>query len=1010
MKRFLILIFALTSMVCSVKSDRPTDRYTENLIDTMKYATSEMEAREEILLDSLERQYQKHGYIREYCVELSDLNYHNKTNVCDSNLVNRDTFYNLLISASTMQKTTANWTPEDVFLEQSQLNSPSECAVSVMQFTYLQLKDNALKEGFVKLKGSYLKDVYTDGVHQNPYDDSFLFTFLPSDSLFFNNVTFSFPSTIHKYNVKPSMEFDADDGRGYQAINNATRLTVNYSSGIHHLKMRTKYNGITYYSHCYIKTVQKPNGTRNNNFNTEEINIDGLEGYLTLIKYSDTNITKPLLIVEGFDPDFNNNEKNVDTEFKYYGRNGYFSILADPGYHYLLNNFDVYYLDFKDCTKSIKENARLFEEAINRINSVRDKSGYAPIVLGSSMGGLIARYGLRDMELREEKHNVSTLICQDTPNLGANVPLGILHAANGLLKSYNRYVQKYYNIEDNISMLRKFLYSQSDREMLYNFVDENGNIDNSVHESFIQELHAMGYPKGDDGTLRCIAISNGNEQIVSKSESLLKLSGELSATELADVILSVLWFATGPTLGILTKDIGVTLLGLLPGSNKFKFKAEINPTGSNKNICDLSLTYVKNICGKNFQKTFFKHVKKDDSYGIKYDIAKGSYYDVNDIDLSLDKITEIKTIMVEGRMQLDYKDHFLFVPTASALDIGEGVTNLSQEDYTQSYSMQYRTGTPKHSPFHAYYISDTSERHILMNSNIIDWLTKQLSVQVAGNDIGSDGVRYAISNIPATENVVWSSSDNSIASIDKNGVLTCHKHGYVDIIGQLSDGMQYKKRIMSKLPAYTIDAQYSINGYCAKLQFPPIDNGEYYRFADKIHCCLAIKNQSNPISGWTECPEMYHYVLLTDNSTDVNVYFKLWYTDNNNVQVSGSPVSMQINTSKPYILEPNYFACSSGTSISLVSFQNVKLKKNPAFKYDYTDEMKIRYFESHGGTTPSLGSAITEYTLNPFNIFNYSQIESFLRNTSQHSISNDFIIRNYKGEPLQRFYISLIKP
>lgn len=1013
MKRFLTLIIALTSMVCSVKSDRLTDRNAEILIDSLKNATSAMEVREEFLLDSLERQYQKHGYIREYCVEFSNLDFYNKTSVCDSNLINRDTFYNLMISMSTIQRDAANWTPEDVFCEQSQLNSPSECAVSILQYMYIQLKDNAIKDNLVKLKGNYLKDVYVDGVHQNPYDDAVLFTFLPSDTLFFNDVTFSFPSTIHKYNFKPTIEFDADDGRGYQTINNATRLVVNYSSGIHHLKMRTKYNGNTYYGHCHIRTVQKPDGTRGDNMDSKPINVGEVKGYLTLLKKPISKPTRPLLIVEGFDPNFSNNEGEIKANLKQYGDLGSISMLDDTRYDAILKSFDVYYLDFEDCTKSIKENAKLFEEALDRINSVRDTTGYAPIVLGSSMGGLIARYGLRDMELRGKKHNVGTLICQDTPNLGANIPLGILYAANGLLKIYNRYVQRYYDIDDKINLLREYVYSQSAREMLYNFVDENGNIDNTVHEAFVRELHEMGYPKGDDGTLRCLAISNGNEQIVSESESLLKLTGELSPSGLVDVLVNLMSIAMGPlmgtVMGILTKDLEVGILGILPGQNKLKFTAEINPTGSSRNICDMRITYLKKCCGLNFQRTFFKHIKGDVSSTIKYDIAKGSYYDVNNLELPFDNVTEIKNLFVEGKLQLDYKDHFLFVPTASALDIGEGVASLSQADYTYDYSMQNRPVSPKHSPFHAYYISNKSERHIMMNENISNWLLRQLSTNVVGDDIGSNGSKYYLANLPSSESVSWYSSNISIASINSDGVITCNRHGYVDIIGQLSNGMQYMKRIMSKLPPYTIDAPYSINGYCAKLKLNT-DNKEYYRYADKIQCSLATKNQSNPISGWTDCPQMYHYVLLTDNSTDVNVYFKLWYTDNNNIQVSGSPVSIQINTSKPYILEPNYFACSYGSSISLVTFQNITLKKNPAFKYEYTDEMKIRYFESHGGTTPSLGSSITEYTLTPFNVFNYSQIDSFLKNASQHSISNDFLIRNYKGEPIQRFYVSLIKP
>lgn len=619
------------------------------------------------------------------------------------------------------------------------------------------------------------------------------------------------------------------------------------------------------------------------------------------------------------------------------------------------------------------------------------------------MGGLIARYGLRKMEMRGERHHVSTLICQDTPNLGANVPLGILYASHAVLKIYNRYLSKFWNINDLLSLLRKYVYCQSAREMLYNFVNEDGNIDNSVHNAFIRELHDMGYPCGDDGTLRCIAISNGNEQIVSANETLLKFNAEVNPTILTDALLSLLSNITGPLLGYLAKDIEIGFLAAIPGTQKLKCSAEINPTGSGKNICDVRLTYKKKILGfVNAQKTFFKYIKSDFSQGISYDIAKGSYYDSEFLlkKLRLPNGTIKDNVWIKINSQMEIKKTFLFVPTASALDIGEGVANLNMSDYCKTYDMMHRSEKPKHSPFHAYYISNQSERHIYMNDNTMSWILSQLKTDVVGDPIGTTGSQYSISNKPESENVTWSSSSPTIASIDATtGVLSCHTHGYTTIIGQLSNGMQYTKRIMSGLPPYTIESQYTNSGYRVSLAIN--DNSyEYQRYLPFISCERYISQK-----GWIDFSDMYCWIPFNDNGGDIYVYCRLKYIDINNETKEGVTVSSKINTSKPYILVPNYFEMYSNNEI-----KKVVLKSNPAFKGVLDDKLKIYYFESHGGIPLSCESGITELTLSANNIFASSQLKAFIENSSQRTIANDFVIRNKKGEPILRFQIPIVKP
>jgi alpha-beta hydrolase superfamily lysophospholipase len=64
---------------------------------------------------------------------------------------------------------------------------------------------------------------------------------------------------------------------------------------------------------------------------------------------------------------------------------------------YLEGNYDIIYVDWGIGTDYIQNNAELLKKAIRWVN--QNKIGSEKnVVLGQSMGGLIARYALKDME------------------------------------------------------------------------------------------------------------------------------------------------------------------------------------------------------------------------------------------------------------------------------------------------------------------------------------------------------------------------------------------------------------------------------------------------------------------------------------------------------------------------------------------------------------------------------------------------------------------------------------
>ncbi len=164
-------------------------------------------------------------------------------------------------------------------------------------------------------------------------------------------------------------------------------------------------------------------------------------------------LRKPLIVVEGYDPHTHNpliiNLSGNTDLFDFLGVNRAGNpvfggiewgnqIFPNP---FNLNDqldiadYDLIYVDYNDGTDDITRNAKLFQEVIRWVNARKEL--VVPffreenVVLGLSMGGLVARYGLADMEKKRRNgeannnHEVRMLITHDSPHRGANVPIAM---------------------------------------------------------------------------------------------------------------------------------------------------------------------------------------------------------------------------------------------------------------------------------------------------------------------------------------------------------------------------------------------------------------------------------------------------------------------------------------------------------------------------------------------------------------------------------------------------------
>ncbi len=191
-----------------------------------------------------------------------------------------------------------------------------------------------------------------------------------------------------------------------------------------------------------------------------------------------------------------------------------------------LQNFGYTFLviNWKNSRKDIKENAwhlMVFIRFLKaRLAVIGNRQPF--VMVGESMGGLVARYALCRMEQNnsaQDGHNTRLLITIDTPHQGANIPLSVQtfyrDATNSLALALGKVpgflLWRYYAAANNI-----LLDSQAAKQMLIYHVDTRNLFSNPIFPTFqehgerirfLQDLAAVGnYPQ----FCKKIALSNGS--------------------------------------------------------------------------------------------------------------------------------------------------------------------------------------------------------------------------------------------------------------------------------------------------------------------------------------------------------------------------------------------------------------------------------------------------------------------------------------------------------------------
>ena len=713
-----------------------------------------------------------HKVLLDYGFEYTNLKAFNGT-LTDSTVVDVPTLkhiYNTLFSSRVTSATTGFINPNNFESNWKTNRIAGTITLSGLYYKYNAFINDAINLGKVNYVNNQFQDKFVGGVWQNPYQEFQAFAMAPAITKYEGlSFTVKIPSTIFYSNYQSlvqSIQIDFGNGAGYITVPFNQNVTVNYATeGVKTWKYKLNLtNGTSLLSQSKIDVTQGvttiPWGTSiasTSNLSASSVasstiyshNITATKNYngafgtvkLTIDDTNNDGIRKPLIVAEGFDagiilaPEMANG-MNTYSQFKNSTYDGGFEL---RNLIYNSNKqYDIIYVDWNNGVDFLQKNAFALEAVIAWVNSVKigtEKN----VVLGQSMGGVIARYALADMEQSSLDHKTRLFVSHDAPQQGANIPVSVQYMFRHVTNLFNRYSSPYGTQVIDVPFLENSILDQpATKQMLMNWVNGFSNIDNTISSGFYTELKGKGInPTVNFGypiNCRNIALSNGAEcgitQGFNAGDDLLSynLSGKLPF--LQNLLVPLAGFL-GYTAYQDPNILAIGFVGLLPGSSRYnvEFNAKSIPYGTGNQIYKGRISYTKKLF-----KIFgwaptitvnITNAQKDQPAGVlPIDHYAGGRYD-----------TTLFTAGATLPAGIYIRDRFNFIPTTSALDIGKGNVPLNDSDFKMAYVGATPPIAPKNSPF-ANFSTDfekfnpnaSNKTHISFNSRNGEWLAKELNI------------------------------------------------------------------------------------------------------------------------------------------------------------------------------------------------------------------------------------------------------------------------------------------
>ncbi len=441
--------------------------------------------------------------------------------------------------------------------------------ILVGRFQYDRIKEYALDSNLLEISDTVL--VEGDNTSESPYETGIYVGAGVLDSVLLGHSSFVLrPSFFYTNMPMPdSIQIDFGDGQGFRDIQFNQPIspsygdyTADYDGKTANVKIRFKTTGssgstvhTTQYqmSFFFCKddpsvpipskppwTTGPPNwgqGTISAQTSVFGTGLAQGNAYVHYRKNPDAGeenlFHKPVIVVEGID--FGSHSSLIAQRCYRNGSFGWYQLWGSDQGDYpelgnmpqLLNdlhnqNYDIIMLDFKDGATDIRNNAHLLVELIQKINQYKTPDAEPNVVIGASMGGVVARYALAYMEQNNLNHCTRLYASFDAPHKGAYISLGAQYWLDFLA---NNRVEPASEAKDRLNQLArpaakqllKYNFWQSNRTNKWAYLPLSLRVlyrpiylvdgESQEHVNFFNELNNLGYPQN----LKKIAVANGSK-------------------------------------------------------------------------------------------------------------------------------------------------------------------------------------------------------------------------------------------------------------------------------------------------------------------------------------------------------------------------------------------------------------------------------------------------------------------------------------------------------------------
>ncbi len=670
--------------------------------------------------------------------------------------------------------------------------------VTIMMVKYNSISPTAIDDGLFTISNNYLNDVANRP--QSPYLLQTAFAaaqqsnecntgtvnLLFKPELFFTNL---------KYTTVSSIQVNFDDGNGFVTASFGTIASATYTStGEKRLTYSvTLSNGQNFkcYSRLFVNYVPPANVVGRyieQTIPTLSLPATNLHnGGDVFVQYSIRNtspignriLRKPLIVLEGFD--IHDAAPSLAEAYTY---NNFWAAISDPITTFNSNRFnnnlddiaeyDLIFINYRDGTDDIKRNAALLQDVITWVNANKDAASQQNVVLGLSMGGLVARYCLAKMTKDNPNiNNISQtrlLVTHDSPHRGANIPLGaqyLLYDISTFKIRLTPFTNTSVALSSVIPALGEFNYLRSrpaTQQQVMALVTASGVTQNTFLDG---EYHTMvTFPASSPAPYRFVATSQGSQcgTPLFQPYSLLANGGGTGSV-------------SAPLLG---------LFGTQAASIDLQLHALPN-FGEVQNIAHLKIDMSLTILLWTSTKTLLEYNKSSTGNMFPWDGVAGGVQPLTksngataNLPPSANGYNFLGFFNYNYRFNgLQVQDAFTFVPTVSALDVANinafdqpyifvnnGQNGSRADEYIAEERRVFSTGQV------------SNNRHIEFTARNANWIFNEMeptlstpiccqapnecvayspgNMSMTGVGVVCNQVDYGINNLPPNSVVQWS--------------------------------------------------------------------------------------------------------------------------------------------------------------------------------------------------------------------------------------------------------------